>query len=61
MNLASKDVGTSTAVGSDGIVAAGVYVDGRQVASIAIEEASVGAASRATWSGLVSTSRIWRS
>ena len=40
MNLASKTVGTSAAVGSDGIVAAGVYVDGRRVANISIEEAS---------------------
>ena len=40
MNLASKTAGTNAAVGSDGIVAAGVYVDGRRIANIAIEEAS---------------------
>ena len=40
MNLASEAVGTTAAVGSEGVVAAGVYVDGRRVANIAIEEAS---------------------
>jgi magnesium transporter len=40
MNLASKTAGANAAVGSDGIVAAGVYVDGRRIANIAIEEAS---------------------
>src|SRR4029077_19098278 len=35
-----KTAGANAAVGSDGIVAAGVYVDGRRIANIAIEEAS---------------------
>ena len=40
MNVTSTTVGTTVPASSEGVVAAGVYVDGRRVASIAIEEAS---------------------
>jgi magnesium transporter len=40
MNLASSAVQVTEPVTSEGVVAAGVYVDGRRVANIAIEEAS---------------------
>jgi magnesium transporter len=39
MNIASPPV-SATAVSSEGIVRASVYVDGRRVANIAIDEAS---------------------
>src|SRR5947207_7186765 len=40
MNVASSSVLPTEPVGSEGVVAAGVYVDGRRVANIAIDEAS---------------------
>src|ERR1043166_5224963 len=40
MNIAPQADMTSDPVASEGVVAAGVYVDGRRVANIAIEEAS---------------------
>src|SRR6478672_5458753 len=40
MNVAPTAAGTTTPASSEGVVAAGVYVDGRRVANIAIEEAS---------------------
>jgi len=40
MNVTSTAVGTTVPASSEGVVAAGVYVDGRRVANIAIEEAS---------------------
>src|SRR3954453_7685441 len=40
MNVASTAVGNTTPASSEGVVAAGVYVDGRRIANIAIEEAS---------------------
>ena len=40
MDVAATAVGTTAPAGSEGVVAAGVYVDGRRVASIAIEDAS---------------------
>src|SRR3954471_11664938 len=40
MDVAATAVGTTTPAGSEGVVAAGVYVDGRRVANIAIGEAS---------------------
>jgi magnesium transporter len=40
MNVASSGIVKSEPVASDGVVAAGVYVDGRRVANIAIDEAS---------------------
>ena len=40
MNVASSAVLPTEPVGSEGVVAAGVYVDGRRVANIAIDEAS---------------------
>src|SRR5436190_17938410 len=40
MNVASSAVLPTEPVSSEGVVAAGVYVDGRRVANIAIDEAS---------------------
>jgi magnesium transporter len=40
MEVAATAVGTAAAASSEGVVAAGVYVDGRRVANIAIEEAA---------------------
>jgi len=40
MNVASSAVVATEPVNSDGVVAAGAYVDGRRVANIAIDEAS---------------------
>ncbi len=40
MNVASSAVSPTEPVSSEGVVAAGVYVDGRRVANIAIDEAS---------------------
>ena len=40
MNIAPQAGTTHDPVASDGVVAAGAYVDGRRVANIAIEEAS---------------------
>ena len=40
MNVASSAVSPTESVSSEGVVAAGVYVDGRRVANIAIDEAS---------------------
>ena len=40
MDVASTAVGTTVPGSPEGVVAAGVYVDGRRVANIAIEEAS---------------------
>jgi magnesium transporter len=40
MNVASSGIVKSEPVAADGVVAAGVYVDGRRVANIAIDEAS---------------------
>ena len=40
MNVAPTAAGTTTPASSEGVVAAGVYVDGRRIANIAIEEAS---------------------
>jgi magnesium transporter len=40
MNIASSPVSATEAVSSEGIVRASVYVDGRRVANIAIDEAS---------------------
>ncbi|MGF6307060.1 magnesium transporter [Bradyrhizobium sp. i1.8.4] len=40
MNLASPTVATAGPVHSDGVIAAGVYVEGRRVANIAIDEAA---------------------
>jgi magnesium transporter len=40
MNVVSQAVSTTDLVTSDGVVAAGAYVDGRRVANIAIEEAA---------------------
>ncbi|MGY3488416.1 magnesium transporter [Bradyrhizobium sp. USDA 4011] len=40
MNLVSPTVATAGSVASDGVVAAGVYVDGRRIANIAIDEAA---------------------
>lgn len=40
MNVASSGIAKNEPAAADGVVAAGVYVDGRRVANIAIEEAS---------------------
>src|SRR5207247_6847274 len=40
MNVASSAVSPTEPVSSEGVVAAGAYVDGRRVANIAIDEAS---------------------
>src|SRR5258705_2606396 len=40
MDVAATGAGTAAPASSEGVVAAGVYVDGRRVANIAIEEAS---------------------
>src|SRR5688572_29834919 len=40
MNVTSTAVSPAETVPSDGVVASGVYVDGRRVANIAIDEAS---------------------
>ncbi|MGY3587170.1 magnesium transporter [Bradyrhizobium sp. USDA 4341] len=40
MNLASPTVATAGPVHADGVIAAGVYVEGRRVANIAIDEAA---------------------
>ena len=40
MDVAATAIGTTVSASSEGVVAAGVYVDGRRVANIAIEEAS---------------------
>src|SRR5207245_7532745 len=40
MDVAATTAGTTEPVSSEGVVAAGVYVDGRRVANIAIDEAS---------------------
>ncbi|MEH2549063.1 magnesium transporter [Bradyrhizobium sp. AZCC 2262] len=40
MDVAATTAGTTAPASSEGVVAAGVYVDGRRVANIAIEEAS---------------------
>jgi magnesium transporter len=40
MNVASSGIVKNEPVAADGVVAAGVYVDGRRVANIAIDEAS---------------------
>src|SRR6185436_7114710 len=40
MDVAATTAGTTAPPSSEGVVAAGVYVDGRRVANIAIEEAS---------------------
>src|SRR5438445_11416031 len=40
MNVASSPSPVTEAVSSEGVVAAGVYVDGRRVANINIDEAS---------------------
>ena len=40
MDVAATAAGTAAPASSEGVVAAGVYVDGRRVANIAIEEAS---------------------
>ena len=49
MSVASSAVLTTEPVNSEGIVAAGAYVDGRRVANIAI------------WCGSDCTNRTWRS
>src|SRR5712664_1244709 len=40
MDVAATGAGTTAPASSEGVVAAGVYVDGRRVANIAIDEAS---------------------
>ncbi len=40
MNLGSPNVASAAPVQSDGVIAAGVYVEGRRVANIAIDEAA---------------------
>ena len=40
MNVASSAVSTNEPITSEGVVAAGVYMEGRRVANIAINEAS---------------------
>src|SRR6185295_18412951 len=40
MDVAATAVGTTAPVRSDGVVAAGAYVEGRRVANITIDEAS---------------------
>src|SRR5437879_12761923 len=40
MGIAATSVGTTVSDTSGGVVAAGVYVDGRRVANIAIDDAS---------------------
>ena len=40
MDVAAIAVGTTAPASSEGVVAAGVYVDGRRVANISIDEAS---------------------
>jgi len=54
MNVASSSVLPTEPVGSEGVVAAGVYVDGRRVANIAIDEASSwrGRPGHVAWIGL---------
>ncbi|QCI63373.1 magnesium and cobalt transport protein CorA [Phreatobacter stygius] len=54
MNVASSTIVPTEAVSSEGVVAAGVYVDGRRVASIAIDEASSwrGRPGHVVWIGL---------
>ena len=54
MNVASSAVSPTEPVGSEGVVAAGAYVDGRRVANIAIDEASSwrGRPGHVVWIGL---------
>src|SRR5882672_6673165 len=40
MDVAATGAGTAAPASSEGVVAAGVYVDGRRVANIAVDEAS---------------------
>ena len=48
MNVASPGIMKNEPATSDGVVAAGVYVEGRRIANIAIDEASIGATSPTT-------------
>ncbi len=54
MNMASSAVSAADSVKSEGVVAAGAYVEGRRVANIAIEEASSwrGRPGHVVWIGL---------
>ena len=54
MNVASSPFPATEAVSSEGVVAASVYVDGRRVANIAIDEASSWRSrpGRVVWIGL---------
>jgi len=61
MNVASSSVLTTEPFTSDGVVAAGAYVDGRRVANIAIEDAASWRSKPGLWSGSGCTSWIWRS
>jgi len=60
MDAAATGAGTTVPASSEGVVAAGVYVDGRRVANIAIEEASSWRSKpgHVVWIGCMS--RIWR-
>ena len=40
MEVAATTVGTTAPVSADGVVAAGVYVEGRRVANISIDDAA---------------------
>ena len=54
MNIASSQSPAAESTGSEGVVAAGVYVEGRRVANIAIEEAAGwrGRPNHVVWIGL---------
>ena len=61
MNVVSSGITKTESAASDGVVAAGVYVEGRRVANISIDEASSWRSKPDQWSGSACTSRISRS